>query len=659
GASWGDYDNDRDLDLYICGYVQYKEPQGKPPGSTRQYGRDVPYTLNPSSYEPQANLLFRNNGDGTFTETAVKLGVANPKGRSLNALWQDFNDDGRLDLYIANDISDNVLYLNQNGSFKDISHAAWVADYRGAMGLADGDWNGDGDNDLFVTHWVAQENALYDSLLNDKVPDKTPGKTPVKSQTGEQSVPPVRFMDLADMAGLGQVALHKIGWGAEFLDFDADGWLDLLVTNGSTFETADTPPRLRPQKPFLFWNKNGKSFHNIAPLDAALDEEHVGRGLAVSDYNGDGYLDFLMVNHQEGIRLFRGEAVPETNWAIFILRSRSGSGGALNGRGEGAQLIATVNGRRLRRSGGGVSYLSQSSRRVHFGLGDAKTIDSLEVRWLGGGTDTYTNLAANNYWELEEGNPVPERRKVGRSENGKATRQEKTSEMDERQRITLFWERQRAAVQALKVEKNIDKAISLFKEALDLDPVHEDSLNYLGQAQVMKGELRGAIAAYERLTRVNSSSHRGFRQLGFLLARTARRAEELSTAEVALERAFEINSEETGVLILLGEVDLMQGELEKARERLEQVCSSNPRSVTGLFLLGYIAWKKGESLQSRTFLTRAMEARAVDEKKPEGSTSEGDVQFKMHSNESLLSGFFNTKHNTFPLIYTNLDKELN
>ncbi len=266
GANWGDFDNDRDLDLYVCGYVRYIEGDARTARASQQYGQAVPYTINPSSYAPQENMLFRNNGDGTFTEVAKSLGVSNPEGRSLSALWHDFDGDGWQDLYVANDISDNVFFRNTQGTFEDISHAAWVADYRGAMGLTVGDWDRDGDDDLFVTHWIAQENALYDSLLappeERDTSSKPTGSPAVAEQTRE-----LRFMDLADRMGLGQIAAQVSGWCTEFADFDGDGWLDLVVTNGSTLETEAEPKKLKPQKPFLFWNRRGEGFFNIGPLN--------------------------------------------------------------------------------------------------------------------------------------------------------------------------------------------------------------------------------------------------------------------------------------------------------------------------------------------------------------------------------------------------------
>ena len=141
GASWADYDRDGQLDIYICGYVQYAFKPEFAGSASRQFTATVPFMLNPSSYEPQRNLLLRNNGDGTFTDVTKRAGVENLSGRSLSAAWADYDGDGWPDLYVANDISDNVMYLNlRNGRFADVSHAAWVADYRGAMGLGIADW---------------------------------------------------------------------------------------------------------------------------------------------------------------------------------------------------------------------------------------------------------------------------------------------------------------------------------------------------------------------------------------------------------------------------------------------------------------------------------------------------------------------------------------
>jgi hypothetical protein len=412
GASWGDYDNDRRLDLYVCGYVQYVENETDRSRTSLQLGTAVPYTLNPSSYLPALNLLFHNNGDGTFTEVAEKLGVADPTGRSLSALWYDFDDDGWLDLYVANDVSDNAFYYNRHGTFEDLSYPACVADYRSGMGLAAGDWNRDGDDDFFVTHWVGQENALYDNLLVDaRSRSAGPTNPPVQSAASTNAAiriaSPLRFMDIADSKGLGQIALPYVGWGTEFVDVDGDGWLDLVVANGSTLEMEGTPKRLQPQDTFLFWNRRGEYFYNLAPLNAALSKPEVSRGLAVADYDNDGAMDILIAHLGAGVQLLHNE-MQTGRWLKVRLRSRTADDRPL-GFGDGSKVIAHLGDVVLRRAVASASYLSQSSRVLHFGLGNATNVDRLEVRWHAGQTAWFTNLEANATWELTEGDPVPRR----------------------------------------------------------------------------------------------------------------------------------------------------------------------------------------------------------------------------------------------------------
>ncbi|HET8668728.1 MAG TPA: VCBS repeat-containing protein, partial [Terriglobales bacterium] len=292
GASWGDYNRDGYLDLYVCGYVKYKREEQNATASSTQFGLEVPFTLNPASFEPERNLLFRNNGNGTFTEVARELGVDNPDGRSLSALWHDFDGDGWPDLYVANDISENKLYLNRHGKFVDAGRSAWVEEYRGSMGLAAGDFDRDGDDDLFISHWIAQGYALYQSLLSE--------------QKGMANGSELHFTDVAANMGIGQPSLQKIGWGTSFVDIDSDGWPDLLVANGSTFEQKEIVPRkLEPMPSFLFWNAQGNFFYDLAPWNRSFSQPHVSRGLAVADYNNDGAMDVAIVDQAEGVRLLR------------------------------------------------------------------------------------------------------------------------------------------------------------------------------------------------------------------------------------------------------------------------------------------------------------------------------------------------------------------
>ena len=387
GASWADYDRDGFADLYICGYVKYTYDPDFAGKASRQYTEMVPFTINPSSYSPERNLLFRNNGNGTFTEVGKKAGVENPTGRSLSAAWADFDNDGWPDLYVANDISDNVMYLNQHdGRFKDISHAAWVADYRGAMGLGVGDWDRDGDLDMFVTHWIAQENALYSNLLI------TPGAKGPASK--------LRFQDVADTEGLGQIALSVIGWGTSFLDYDNDGWLDLLAVNGSTFQDEKDPSRLVPMKNFLFWNKGSdEGFFEVGTVTGSVfNEAHVGRGAAFADYDNDGDVDVFIVNHSDSPTLLRNEGGNKNHWLEVRLHctrsNRSGFGTKV--------LVETEQGKQYQEIGSQPSYVSQSPLEAHFGLGSASEVKSLKVVFPSGVVREQAHVPANQIVVVSE-----------------------------------------------------------------------------------------------------------------------------------------------------------------------------------------------------------------------------------------------------------------
>ena len=622
GAAWGDYDNDRDLDLYVCGYVDYEPPADGVGAVTEQYGTAVPYTLNPASFEPERNLLFENDGRGGFSEVGQLLGVSNPAGRSLTALWHDFDQDGRLDLYVANDISDNALFLNRGDTFEDAGLAAWVADYRGAMGLAAGDWNRDGDDDLFVSHWIAQENALYDSRLAD-----------LARATG--APPALTFSDQAAPLGLGQIALQSVGWGSEFVDLDADGWLDLVVANGSTLETGEAPKTLRPQQDMILWSRQGEFFHDLAPLDEALAVPDVSRGLALADYDRDGDQDVLIVRLDAPPKLLRNE-MQSGNWLQIDLRSRNGEGEP-HGYGEGSTATVQLGDLELRRSVTSASYLSQSSRTLHFGLGEVTAVDSVVVRWLGGETQTWVLPEINARWQLVEGEPEPQRVEPAAVASASAAASA-DAPADDRERLVAFWSTQRAAMDAMKRQGDLERAVILFREALLLNPAHEDSRYYLANCLAAQGHVDEALGELALLRRQNPMSHRAHKQWGVLRAMNRTSSADLVASRQALDRALEVNSEETGALLVLGELDLIEGDMESARRRFEWVCQTNPRAVGGFFLRGYLAWTAGDATAAE-LLAAAAAARGEDWK-PAGAVAEGDVAKQMHRDVTLLSRFW-------------------
>lgn len=387
GAAWGDFNRDGYPDLYICGYVKYKFQQSVE--SSIQYDVEVPASLNPSSFPPERNLLFQNNRDGTFTEIAKNAGVSNDDGRSLSAAWADFDADGWPDLYVANDVSDNVLYRNMgNGTFQEISHAALVADYRGAMGIAVGDWDGDEDYDMFITHWIAQENALYSNLFTQLASADNPLRE-------------VRFMDEADRYGLGQIALDFIGWGTSFFDYDNDGRPDLFVANGSTFQQKDNPKLLVPMRDQLFWNKgNSDGFFEVSVVSGEVfSEEYVGRGAAFADYDNDGDIDIFIVNNNGPAKLLRNDGGNKNNWLEVMLQGEKS-----NSQGIGVKLrVVTGQSIQVQQAGAQGSYCSQNSPVQHFGLSQATKVDTLEVGWPSGKLQRFLDVPVNEIVRIVEG----------------------------------------------------------------------------------------------------------------------------------------------------------------------------------------------------------------------------------------------------------------
>jgi len=630
GATWGDYNKDGYLDLYVCGYVKYKADPGNLAASSSQFGLEVPYTLNPASFEPERNLLFRNNGNGTFTEVAQQLGVANPEGRSLGAIWHDFDGDGWPDLYVANDISENKLYLNKHGTFVDAGRNAWIEEYRGSMGLAVGDFDRDGDDDLFISHWVAQGDALYQNLLSEQ-----------KGMSSE-----LHFTDVAANMGVGQPSFQRIGWGTSFVDIDSDGWLDLVVANGSTFEHKGPAPRaLEPMPAFLFWNAQGTFFDDLAPWNRSLSQPHVSRGLSVADYNNDGAMDIAIVDQSEGVRLLRND-IPQGNWVELRLHDRLPPSGKPIGFGEGATVIAWVGGVPLRRTVSSSSYLSQDSHRVHIGLGTATKIDDLEVRWLRGTKETWMNVGANQIYDITQGDPEAKiwtplgattNRNTAAAQTDLAGTSARATQLDQAARA-LFWAKQHAAMNAMKREHDCNKAVPLFREALALNSQHEDSHYYLANCLATLGDVPSAVFELDTLARINPQNHRAFQRKGELLAVSANSRNQLEAARQALDAALRLNSEETGTLILLGQVSLAEGKSGEAEQDFSQACLANPHAANAWFLRGYIAWKKHNSHQASAMLTTARDARGRGWR-PNGSTLEGDVQHLMYQESGFLNIF--------------------
>lgn len=383
GATVADYDLDGDLDLYVPHYIDFQyDAIPKVTDPSGQWGLEVPSTLNPLSYEPLPNAFYRNNGDGTFSEKSESAGVVNPDGRSLQAVFSDFNNDGLPDLFVANDTSPDMLFVNNgDGTFKNVSEYARTADARGSMGVAVGDYDGDLDWDIWVTHWVAQDDALFRNMSEDPTEDE------------------LRFVDKIASA-VGESSLSYVGWGVGFLDFDNDGWLDVFVVNGSTFEEPGTGQKLEPMRNLLFRNRGDGTFvlaNSVA--GEAWETENVGRGASFADYDNDGDLDIFILARGEGVRLLQNQGGNSKNWLAVELRGPPG-----NRQAVGARVTLSAGGMtQARELTVGSSYLSMNDTRIHFGLGKNELVDWVEIRWPNGELQKLEGVNINQTLTVTQG----------------------------------------------------------------------------------------------------------------------------------------------------------------------------------------------------------------------------------------------------------------
>ena len=379
-CAFADYDRDGNLDLYVVNYIVF-DINENPWCGLREKG--IRAYCEPDNFIAQSDTLYRNNGDGTFTDVTKTAGIYNTTGKGLGVVWADYNNDGAADIYVANDSTENFFYRNNGaGTFEEVGFMVGVAlSENGAaengMGTTFGDWNNDGWFDLTVTNYAQQTNTLYHNDADGFFTDAT-----ATTKTAQLTYP-------------------YLGWATAFIDYDNDGYQDLFVANGHLHENLAELGQegTYGQRNLLFRNNSNGTFTEISEtLGPGMKLTDVSRGATFADYDLDGDIDIVVTNSNTAPRLLRNDGGNRKNWLQIRLTATNGSTDAIGARVK----ITTGKLTQTREVRSGDGYLSQQDLTLHFGIGDSEQVDSIEVQWQTGAKQFIGSVPANQVLSLEE-----------------------------------------------------------------------------------------------------------------------------------------------------------------------------------------------------------------------------------------------------------------
>jgi hypothetical protein len=389
-CAWGDVDADGDVDLFVTNYVDARVDNNIFCGDT---AKKLRIYCHPINFAPLASVLYRNNGDGTFADASKEAGIAAHRGNGLGVVFGDYDDDGRADVFVANDTTPNFLFHNEGrGTFSEVALLAGVSVAsdgrpRAGMGTDFGDYDGDGRLDLFVTNHELETHTLFRNL----------GKG--------------LFEEATARSGVGIATLPYVGFGTLFFDADHDADLDLAIVNGHVMNSAGhfRPGATEAQRKLLFRNDAGRFTEIGRQAGPGFAPNTVGRALAAGDIDNDGDLDLLVVNNAGAAELLRNGGVPGRHALVLRLEGTTSNRGAV-----GARVRVTTGTRsQVREVRAGSSYLAQHDLRVHVGLGGATKADRVEIRWPSGQMETLTDVGADQIVTVIEGKGIVARTPFG------------------------------------------------------------------------------------------------------------------------------------------------------------------------------------------------------------------------------------------------------
>ncbi len=396
GCSFADYDRDGDLDLYVSNYVDFLPVLKWPPAGqkTRWHGLEV--FVGPAGLAGVPNVLYQNQGDGHFVDATRAAGMVDPGRPSLAAVWGDYDSDGDPDLYVANDSAPNYLYRNAgDGTFLEVGAVAGVATDRdgrpqAGMGCAFEDYDNDGWLDLFVTNFASDSSTLY----------RNNGST----ADGVAAAARLYFTDVTYALGLGAATWAPLNWGTGFVDFDHDGDKDLFIANGHVYPAVDDARvGSYAQHNQLFENilfENGKGdFNPVTEAGPGLLVRKVSRGATFGDYDGDGDIDIFVADLDDEPTLLRNDAPAKGHFLIVqtigVTSNRDGVGTRI--------VVKTGSSTQIREIRAGDGFLTRSDARAHFGLGPHAHADIVELHWPSGQVDRIADVVADRVVIVEEG----------------------------------------------------------------------------------------------------------------------------------------------------------------------------------------------------------------------------------------------------------------